>query len=103
MNPSILAAEPACLTTASYFLSQLWTDASGQGTDVSQMLLTAAEAVVELCCVMQLYRAHSALGRLRTVILGLQSLGPSWLPSLEYKGGHPDHAELSEAGSLEAI
>ena len=52
--------------------------------------------------VMQLYRAHSALGRLRTVILGLQSLGPSWLPSLEYKGGHPDHAELSEAGSLEA-
>lgn len=97
MNPSILAAEPACLTTASYFLLQLWTDASGQGTDVSQILPTAAKAVVELRSVMQLYRAHSALGRLGTVILG-----PSCLPSLEYKGGHPDHAELSEAGSLEA-
>lgn len=66
------------------------------------MLPVAAEAVAELRSVMQLYRAHSALGRLGTVILGLQSLGPSWLHSLECKGGHPDHAELSEAGSLEA-
>ncbi|KAH0502011.1 CMP-N-acetylneuraminate-beta-1,4-galactoside alpha-2,3-sialyltransferase [Microtus ochrogaster] len=44
-------------------LPQLWTDASGQGTDVSQMLPTAAGAMVELRSVTQLYRAHSALGR----------------------------------------